>query len=455
MQARVEDLLRVASDITLSLTASGIIQTVLVSPHSRTLGDLTHWRGRQITDFLTVEAQEKFRRRMEEIAQDREDALRPIELNHVDRARWEFPIRYAMWREGPDGHLILIGQDMRPLAEIQQQLVAAQVALEKDDDYHRQVETRYRVMLESHERPVLFADAGTGRIIDLNQAAVLLLAADRASITGRKLDQVFMTPGRSSLHAQLGARLADDPAERIEVLSADGTRRLNLHAKPFRAAGVATLMIRVEDRPRETADVAAPLDTRLARLVDRTSDGIALLDAAGMLVTCNDAFLSQCDLAHTSEIEGRPISDFLARGSVDQRVLLEQAGRKGALRVYTTRLERAYGNHLAVEIAATTLGDGEGGGYGLIVRDISRREAPRDADGQAPQAGMNNVMELVGGTPLKEIVSATTDVIERMCIETALDLTRNNRVAAAEMLGLSRQSLYVKLRKFDLLSRDG
>ena len=36
-------------------------------------------------------------------------------------------------------------------------------------------------------------------------------------------------------------------------------------------------------------------------------------------------------------------------------------------------------------------------------------------------------------------------------------LTDNNRVAAAEMLGLSRQSLYVKLRKYGLIkpSEDG
>jgi DNA-binding protein Fis len=40
-----------------------------------------------------------------------------------------------------------------------------------------------------------------------------------------------------------------------------------------------------------------------------------------------------------------------------------------------------------------------------------------------------------------------------MCIETAVELTRNNRVAAAEMLGLSRQSLYVKLRKYGLLAK--
>jgi len=63
-------------------------------------------------------------------------------------------------------------------------------------------------------------------------------------------------------------------------------------------------------------------------------------------------------------------------------------------------------------------------------------------------------MELVGSSTLKDIVSETTDVVEKMCIQTAVDLTRNNRVAAAEMLGLSRQSLYVKLRKFGLLSKD-
>ena len=39
----------------------------------------------------------------------------------------------------------------------------------------------------------------------------------------------------------------------------------------------------------------------------------------------------------------------------------------------------------------------------------------------------------------------------------AIELTRNNRVAAAEMLGLSRQSLYVKLRRYGLgdLGTDG
>ena len=42
-----------------------------------------------------------------------------------------------------------------------------------------------------------------------------------------------------------------------------------------------------------------------------------------------------------------------------------------------------------------------------------------------------------------------------LCIEAALELTRDNRASAAEMLGLSRQSLYVKLRRYGLGDLDG
>jgi len=52
--------------------------------------------------------------------------------------------------------------------------------------------------------------------------------------------------------------------------------------------------------------------------------------------------------------------------------------------------------------------------------------------------------------PLKELVRESTDLIERLCIEAALELTGDNRASAAELLGLSRQSLYVKLRRYGL-----
>ena len=41
-------------------------------------------------------------------------------------------------------------------------------------------------------------------------------------------------------------------------------------------------------------------------------------------------------------------------------------------------------------------------------------------------------------------------MVERYCIEAALEITGENRTSAAELLGLSRQSLYVKLRRYGL-----
>jgi DNA-binding NtrC family response regulator len=56
----------------------------------------------------------------------------------------------------------------------------------------------------------------------------------------------------------------------------------------------------------------------------------------------------------------------------------------------------------------------------------------------------------VGSAPLKDLVRESTDLIERLCIEAALKLTNGNRASAAELLGLSRQSLYVKLARYGI-----
>jgi DNA-binding NtrC family response regulator len=79
---------------------------------------------------------------------------------------------------------------------------------------------------------------------------------------------------------------------------------------------------------------------------------------------------------------------------------------------------------------------------------MAGRELPRSVE---------QFTELVGRVSLKNLVRETTDMIERLCIEAALELTRDNRASAAEMLGLSRQSLYSKLRRYGLgdLDHDG
>jgi DNA-binding NtrC family response regulator len=92
--------------------------------------------------------------------------------------------------------------------------------------------------------------------------------------------------------------------------------------------------------------------------------------------------------------------------------------------------------------------------FGFAIRDVGRRRATQPQPGVAATRSVEQLTELIGRVPLKDLVREATDVIERLCIEAALELTNDNRASAAEMLGLSRQSLYVKLRRYGLIGPD-
>ena len=93
--------------------------------------------------------------------------------------------------------------------------------------------------------------------------------------------------------------------------------------------------------------------------------------------------------------------------------------------------------------------------FGFTLRNVGRRLAVDSKAARELPRSVEQLTELVGRVSLKDLVRETTDVIERLCIEAALELTRDNRASAAAMLGLSRQSLYVKLRRYGLGDLDG
>ena len=67
-------------------------------------------------------------------------------------------------RIGTDGAILMLGQDLRPVAEMQQQLVAAQIALEKDYEAQREYDTRLRVLMSATQEGTLFVAASSGEI---------------------------------------------------------------------------------------------------------------------------------------------------------------------------------------------------------------------------------------------------------------------------------------------------
>ena len=447
------DIISRTADLGLILSAGGVIEGMLASPDFRPKDMLARFEGRHIHDTLTVESVPKFDARLAAYLGGAEPA-RSVELNHkMDAGLSGLPVRYTFHPVGEQGRILLMGRDLRPIAEMQQQLVAAQLALEKDYETRRENDMQFRVLMASVEEAVFFVSLPDGAVRDCNGAARVLLGKQGGDLIGVTLDQMFDDKGKGTLVERL-TTLASDPAKPAAALKARAPGRIvSVNAVLFRSGGDQAMMCRVMANA-PAALRADSLQDNLTGLYERGGDAIVFVGASGAVLSANEAFLDLADVTEGATLKGRSIADFLTRGSVDLNVMLENAARSGAMRAYSTRIAGEFGAERAVEISTTHVQTGVTPVYSMVMRDVSRAAARTDA----PQAGnlnVESVVELIGRESLRDIVAKTTDVVEKMCIETAVELTSNNRVAAAEMLGLSRQSLYVKLRKYDLLKSGG
>ena len=89
----------------------------------------------------------------------------------------------------------------------------------------------------------------------------------------------------------------------------------------------------------------------------------------------------------------------------------------------------------------------------LVSRDVLpvAQKSPSDSDHQLQLLrSLQSLTGRLGEASLKVLVSETVGVLERHYIEAALANTEGNRSAAAKMLGLSRQSLYMKLSRYGI-----
>ncbi len=77
---------------------------------------------------------------------------------------------------------------------------------------------------------------------------------------------------------------------------------------------------------------------------------------------------------------------------------------------------------------------------GVFLRDARR-------EGEAPGAAELAELKFPEAT-LEDVVRAAVEAVERRSIEEAIGKSLGNRTAAARYLGISRQSLHTKLRKY-------
>lgn len=359
--------------------------------------------------------------------------------------------------------VVAFGRDMRPLAAMQQRLVEAQQSMERDYLRFRHAETRYRHLFQVSSEGMLVVDAASARIVEANPAAAALLVpqGDAVSVQAmpgrldRLIGAVFpvgLEPRcQDALAALLATARGAGRAEELRCELSDARGEVLVSASMFRQDSGAFFLVRLSRAPAPVG-AAELLNTNamLLKLAQSAPDCLVVTDLDGRVLSANAAFVELVQLATEEQVRGESLDRWLGRTGVDLGVLISNLRQRGSVRLFATTLRGAYGATTEVEISATLVPHGKEAFLGFTIRDVGRRLSTDARTRRELPRSVGQLTELVGRVPLKDIVGETTDLIEQLCIEAALELTRDNRASAAEMLGLSRQSLYVKLRRYGL-----
>jgi transcriptional regulator PpsR len=433
-----------SADIALIVDREGVIRDLACSDADISPGAYQSWVGRPWIETVADDSQAK----VEQILEDARDA--PLvswrEINHrATSTGQDLPIRYSAVRLAEEGRILAIGRDLRAIATLQQQLVSAQQAMEREYARLRHAETRYRLLFQIASEAVLIVDASTHRIVEANPAAGALLGDAPNRLVGRELSKLFASDAWPAVQTLLATVRVAGWAEDVRSrLLADETEAL-VSASLFRQDSGSLFLIRMSAAQRDGE--RDPAESRLLEVVHKLPDAFVVIDANRRVLALNAAFLDLVQLAAEQQVLREPIDQWLGRPSVDAGLLVQNAKEHGYVRNFSTVVRGQYGTEEDVEVSGVAAVCDDAPCYGFMIRPVASR-FPFEAQSnlELPQS-VEQLTGLVGRVPLKDIVRQTTDVIESLCIEAALEVSGDNRASAAQMLGLSRQSLYAKLRR--------
>jgi transcriptional regulator PpsR len=430
-----------AGDVTLVLDDTGTILDAAFDP--REFPGFAGWVGTNWIETVTDESRPKI---MEMLAAARKGEVQHWrQVNHPSR-EGEVPIRYAVLSVDGGAHRIAFGRDLRDAGKLQQRLLQVQQSLERDYLRMRQLEARYRMLFERSTEAVLIIEAATLRIREANPAAHLMAGARSGSLPGKKLPTMIDKASHEALQSLVGAALVSDTVSPAQIRLARGAQDVMVSVTGFTQDRGQFLLVRLVPASERAASIASPV----LELVDLMPDAFVVADSNLEIVTANAAFVELLQAASVDQLRGRHLSESIGRPGIDLDLIEGQIDQHGAARNVSTVLRVGHDiEGEPIELSAVRTG-GDDPYYAFVIRPIGRRLRDLPPNSQEMPRSVEQLTELVGRMSLKDIVRESTDLIERLCIEAALSYTSDNRASAAEILGLSRQSLYSKLHRYGL-----
>ena len=444
-------LIAAAADIAFILDGEGVIQDLAFS-RPDLLAELVgaaHWLRTRWADTVSDDSRAKTATLLAEAKSSPPSRWR--QLNHPSAAGPVIPILYIVTQVGHKDRFVAIGRDMRGLASLQQRLVDAQMSMERDHSQLRNAETRYRMLFQNSAEPMLFIDSATDKIVEANPAAARLFGETVGRMIGRGFPAGLDRASAEALQSLLAIIRAGMNVEDVRIRLLATQDELLVSTTMFRQGPSVFYLMRFTPAQFGRALPAQhSAQLRMLGLLRNLPDGYVSVDPQGRVLSANPAFLHMVQVMTEDQVLGKALDHWLGRSGVDLSVLIANLKQHGSVTLFGTLLRGEFGATADVEISAVVLNDSDQPGFGLAIRNVGPRIRERPSSTEQLPRTIEQLKELIGRVSLKDMVRETTDVIERLCIEAALELTGDNRASAAEMLGLSRQSLYVKLRRYGL-----
>ena len=447
-------LIAAAADVALVIDAKGVIKDAVFSGKDIAGQGFESWVGQRWVDTVTIESRPK----IEELLAEARDGKPPRarQVNHPVETGPNLPVRYSAVQVSENGRIVVVGRDLRTMSALQQRLVDVQQSMEREYARLRHAETRYRLLFQIASEAVLIVGAADEKIVDANPAASQLLSKLGKKLNGREFSEVFDAASARAVQAHLAAVRTAGRADPVQARIAGTKGHIEVSASLFRQETTAHFLVRMMPDAQQSKAVV-PAKSNLFDVVERLPDGFVVTDLNLKILTANAAFLELAQVASLEQARGEHLGRWLGRQGVDVNVMMTNLREYGAVKNFASVMRGEFGTTEDVELSAVAVMNGEQPCVGFTIRNVGMRPESKLNGQRALPRSVEQLTGLVGRVSLKDLVRESTDMIERLCIEAALELTGDNRASAAEILGLSRQGLYSKLRRYGLgdLEQDG
>lgn len=405
--------------------------------------------GKKWSEVVEPDSRKKVQSLLDDASPNTISKFRQINMIGNER-NVALPMMCASIKTSSNKKIIVIGRDITEVSRLQQNLVSAQKEISQNYLQISQLEERFRSIFEIGTESIVIVKVDDAYpIVEMNRIAIKQLLLAKNNCIGKSL--LSLLPGdeiSKVTHFLQGVQDTDEPSI-LKTLLSNG-EAIQISVTSFINSGFPYLLLNLKPLDSAKASSLLEADSLTIKAIENNAYGFIVCTPEGLILKANKAFNKLSATRGEQDLIGANIRNYLGPERTDFDHMMQSLRGKASSQSCVSSITNATSSIKLVDISAVSVAQPRAC-IGMIFRQVDSRQNKGARIDKKLVRSSQELSMLVGKVPLKDILAETTDLIEQLCIKAALDLTQDNRVSASEILGLSRQSLYIKLRKYGLV----